>query len=70
MVNDKLASNMFRIELDFASRAPILGNEEGHFCKLLQLLKVVKIDLFSTTALGRSVLTQDLLHGLLKVRIR
>ena len=23
------------LSLDFASRAPILGNEEGHFCKLL-----------------------------------
>ena len=44
------------VSLDFGSRAPILENKDGDFFKLLQLLKVVKIDLFSTTALGRLVL--------------
>ena len=37
------------------SRAPNLDNEDGDFCKLLWLLKVVKIDLFSTTVLDRLV---------------
>ena len=46
----------FFLSLDFASRAPVLGNEDGNFCKLSLLLKVVKIGLFSTTRLGRLVL--------------
>ena len=41
------------LRLDSESRAPVLGNEKGNLCKLLQLLKAVKIDLISTTALGR-----------------
>ena len=42
--------------LDSASRASNLENEDGDSHKLLQLLKVIKIDLFSRTTLGRLVL--------------
>ena len=44
------------LSLDFASRAPVLDNEDGDSCKLSLLLKIVKIGLFPTTGLGRLVL--------------
>ena len=47
---------LISLSIDFASRAYVLHNEEADFCKLLQLFKIVKIDLFSTTAQGRSAL--------------
>ena len=53
-MSDHLA--FISLSQDFASRVPILGSKDGDFRKRLQLLKVVKIDLFSTTAPGRLVL--------------
>ena len=51
-----MTEHFISLNLKFAARAPILDNEDSDFWKVLKLLKVAKIDLFSITVLGRLVL--------------
>ena len=51
-----MTEHFISLNLKFAARTPILDNEDSDFWKILKLLKVVKIDLFSITELGRLVL--------------
>ena len=50
-----MTEHFISLNLKFAARAPILDDEDSEFWKVLKLLKVAKIDLFSITVLGRLV---------------